>query len=492
MIQEMKKAADNDFFYFCKFILNNNLMQEQPHREMCDFIVSENKLKKLINVPRGGFKSTVLSVGYSLWQITKNPNIRILLTCLSLDNAKEYLGEIKQHIEHNELFKALYGDLKPKDKGQWRAEDINVSSRTRVQGKEATVTVGGINQSKVGMHYDLIIMDDVLDGDTVNTSDQIQKTLRQYRLMLSILDPGCKLIIIGTRYHFYDLYGHIQEHEPNNYDILVKTCWDGPDGYWFPTRLTKEFLAEQKYAQGSTHFANQYENNPLSSDNAIFPPSVIKYYKEEELPKELRHYILTDAAVSLKDEADFTVAMVVAVDQFNNVYVRDPWRGKVVPSDFINIVFDRVVLYNVHMEGCVTLETNTMQQIYRHFFAAEMEKRKFFFPIHELKPNSTVSKERKIQGLQPWFERGKILIKEEHVDLMNEITRFPKSKHDDLVDALSGILEVMTPADHVEPDKWQELIRSGKLTANEVLVWKGLEEATSPKKRKVKRKKWKI
>ena len=152
-MQEIRDHADKDYYYFCKYILNNDLMQEQPHEEMCNFVSTwEENRKKLILVPRGGFKSTVITVGYTIWRILQDRNIRILISSENHSNSCKYLGEIKQQFETNTNLHELYGYLKNQDRTGWRKDEIVVNGRTRTGGKEPTVSVASVGQTRVGMH----------------------------------------------------------------------------------------------------------------------------------------------------------------------------------------------------------------------------------------------------------------------------------------------------------------------------------------------------
>jgi predicted phage terminase large subunit-like protein len=422
----------------------------------------------------------VATVGFTLWNVVNNPNIRVLISSENFSNSAKYLQEIKNHIEQNKLFQALFGNLKPSNIGFWRKEDITVASRTNVGTKEPTITASGVGQTKVGMHYDLVILDDIVSNNNINTADQIQKTLDYYRLILSLPDPGATLIVIGTRYHFQDLYGHILEEEKDYYDIIIRKAIRKDGTLYFPTRLTQEFLDEQKRAQGSAHFSNQYQNEPIDSESAIFRQAWLNYY--ETPPANLRHFILTDAAASLKQSADYSVVMVVGVDEHSNIFIIDPWRDRVTLNDFINKIFESTARYKVHEQGVVTIEVNAFQQAIKYMMSEEMNRRGFYFPIKELSPNTNISKDRRIKALQPYFENGKIYLKKEHIDLIDEIIRYPKTRHDDMVDALCSIVQVIFPADTPETDPYE-----GKTWSHNE---KTVKEEIKKLPRKVKRRKY--
>ena len=144
------------------------------HKELCDFATSEGKRKKLILVPRSHLKSTLVTVGYSLQRIVTNPNVRILIANATYDMATTFLSQIKRHLRFNEKLKNIYGDLS-QNADRWSENMLTVVSDQSYAKKEATVTAYGIGGNLVSQHYDLIIMDDVVNRDFINTPEQIQE-----------------------------------------------------------------------------------------------------------------------------------------------------------------------------------------------------------------------------------------------------------------------------------------------------------------------------
>jgi predicted phage terminase large subunit-like protein len=462
-------------------------MEIQPHEELCNFIADTKKSKRLILMPRGSFKSSVCTVGYSLWRLVNDPNLRILISSETLAQSKVFLNGIKNHIEDNKLFKSLFGDLRPaKVDVTWKKDEITLGSRTKPI-REPSVTASGVGVAKVGMHYDLIILDDVVSDKNVNTPDQIEKTLAHYKLLLSILDPGAELILIGTRYSYADLYGHILSEEAEIFSIMKKSAVMPDGSLFFPSRLTKEYLDQQKKAQGNYIFSCQYQNEPVDEDSAMFKTAWLKFYKHA--PAALRNFIVVDPAASIESQADFSGVIICGIDPDNNILVREALELKVSIYDLIRVIFDKIAQYNIHDEGCLGLETIAFQKTIKYMLIEEMNKRNFFFAIHELAANSRKSKMMRIRGLQPYFENGKIFLQKDQHALIDQIIRYPRTKHDDMIDALANVLEVMVPADPIKGDKWEHC----KLSSNEKWVWQNADEAiTKHQKRMVKMKRGRI
>lgn len=447
MLEQEAISGLKDLYYFDKYILGYKDMAETVHKPLCDFMY-QGKDSKLIMMPRGSFKSSVITVGFSLHNIVLNPDIRILIASEKLSNAQKFLGEIKGHIEGNELFRTCYGKLEGKE-DTWNTTEIVVSSRKK-NLKEPTISTAGIDVTKVGMHYDLIIVDDPVSSSNVTSRDQIEKTLDWYKLLLSLLEPGGRLVVIGTRWDYGDLYGSLQE-EPyaEEFDFYIKKAeWTnektGERELLFPERLTKEFLDKQKRVQGTYIYSCQYLNDPVPTEDATFRPEWFRYWIDAEMRnKELLYFMTVDPAISPELGADFTVFIIGGVDEENNLYIIMIDRGKYSPKEIVDRVFKYQKLYNTTNIG---IETVGFQKTLKYSISDMMREQNHFFNITELKHDSTKSKDARIRALQPRYEQKTIYHAKGDpmtTELEHELLHFPKSKHDDIMDAEASLLEIL-------------------------------------------------
>lgn len=194
----------DDLFDLCKYLLQYADLSWETHRGIVEALEAETK-RKLVVVPRGCFKSTIAVVGFTIQQIIKNFNIRILIDSELYGNSSKFLREIKAHLMSPRLVD-LYGKFE--SPVIWNEGEILINQRT-VARKEATVTCGGVGTTKVGQHYDLIIGDDYNSPDNSDTPEKCQKVIDHYKYNLSILEPGGTYVLIGTRYAEQDITGFV-------------------------------------------------------------------------------------------------------------------------------------------------------------------------------------------------------------------------------------------------------------------------------------------
>jgi predicted phage terminase large subunit-like protein len=477
---KIRRLADASFYFFAKEILGYSKMSEVPHLELCAHVESKGKRKKLTLMPRGSFKSSVVTVGGTIRRLTQNPNLRVLIVSETQKNAIKYVKEIRTHLEQNQKFRAIYGDWV--GDSTWRDFEFFIKPRTQVK-KEPTVMAGSLEKGVLtGMHFDIIILDDVVSLNNINTPDQIEKTLSYYRMLNSILDPGGEVWVNGTRYSVFDLYGWILDPlngERDNFEILLKRAEDEDGTLLMPNVLTKEFLTEQRKTQGEYIYNCQYNNSPISSETSTFKKENVIFY--DEAPKHCINFLSLDCAVSEHVRSDFSALLCVGVDHENNWYVKEARNIKKDPAGVIAELFEVAMKYKPIM--CMGMEKFMLEKALKPHIMDMMERLDFYFPIKELGTNSRISKETRIRGLQPMFEQGKIRIKREHTELAHQIVYHPQVKHDDLLDSLKNFLQIVFPAD-IPPET--KIIELSHLSQNELKVWQGGDKKLRRSVRKTK------
>jgi hypothetical protein len=205
--EKIKHLCETDLKFLCTVILGMKPWSDDVHGGLAR-ILANNVDQKLILMPRGHWKSSVATVAWSIQQILKNPNIRILITNAIWDRARDFLGQIVGYLTSKSILSGLYSSFDGAG-SRFTVDKITISQRTDGTLKDPTVTTAGIGTALTGSHYDIIIHDDLVEENNVATPEQIKKVIRFYENSLDLLDPGGLMVTIGTRWAIGDLYGHI-------------------------------------------------------------------------------------------------------------------------------------------------------------------------------------------------------------------------------------------------------------------------------------------
>lgn len=231
------------------------------------------------------------------------------------------------------------------------------------------------------------------------------------------------------------------------WSVVYEGAYLDDGSLFFPEKLNEEVLESYRKTMGLYKYTNQYLNQCIPDQDQDFKKNWIKEY--DWTPGVKNTFIFIDPAISLEDGADYTATIVVDVDPDKTWFVRLADRRRESATDTIRRLF---TLYHEFKPMKIGIESVAYQAALIHFAKEEMLKKNIFLPITEIK-RSTIgaggvkkdsnSKNMRIRSLVPRFEFGKILLKPGLDDLILELTTFPRGRHDDLIDALSSIEEIV-------------------------------------------------
>jgi hypothetical protein len=194
-----------------------DLLENRPPTDIHPSIIYEPGDKDLliVNTPPEHAKSTTITVNYALYEICRNPNIRIIIVSKTQAMAQKFLLSIKNRLTHPR-YQDLHLAFGPpggfeKNSDSWKQDLIYLSSEARDSGeKDPTVQAIGVRGHIYGARADLIIMDDCVDHTNAHEYEK-QIDWIQSEVMSRIDNDGGKLLVVGTRLRPKDLYSELRD-----------------------------------------------------------------------------------------------------------------------------------------------------------------------------------------------------------------------------------------------------------------------------------------
>lgn len=470
-VPEIQHLCQSSLYFLCKQFLGFHDW-DTVHDDV-EKVLRRKSLRKLILIPRGHLKTSVITKGLTIQRILNDFNHRVLITNQVWDKSREMLHEIKGLLTDKSDLPKIFGQFQA---ARWREDDIEIAQRKKALSAP-TIATSGVEAELTSSHYDTIIADDLVGLNNSQTNDQREKTVRYYKSLIDLLEPGGLAIVVGTRYHQADLYDHIIRNESDYYDVTVRSVVEN-NKIIFPKKFQKRFNAITKaWEPSETHcmdfidylkkskgfeFYSQYMNNPLDEENQRFKKSYFKYWTKR--PQKLFISMSIDPAISLKQDSDNFAINVSGMDADRNIYVLDTIKGKWAPSDAIDHIFTTYFKWRPIKVG---LETQGFQKSLKYALEEEMRRRNQFFPIHELKGSSNTTKELRINGLEPYYRAGKVYHQNWMHSLEDELMAFPRGRHDDEIDALASQLELLMPGGsessfQVPANSWEDAFQKAR------------------------------
>ena len=481
----IREEAEASFERFIRLIFPKQVFG-MVHQEMCQWMTrSTKKDHQLVLMPRDHGKSRFAAF-YALWQLTRNPSIRILYISNTSNLAEKQLGFIKD-IMLSSIYKQYWPNMVNELEGQrkrWTTTEIMVDHPQRAADgiRDPSIMTAGLTTSIVGLHFDLIILDDVVTGDNAYTEEGREKVARQYSFLASIGGAEAQELVVGTRYHPKDLYNEILNmrydifdddgvpiDKEDVYEIFEKQVEDRGDGtgqflwprqqasnglwYGFDRKIWATKFA--KYID-KTQFYAQYYNNPNSATEGAISRSCFQYFEPNKLKqnngywyfsgKRLNLTAAVDFSYTVSKRADYTAIAVVGIDEDRNYYVLDIDRYQ---TKSIKEHFERLLELHKRWDfkkliaEAVSGATPLIEELKNSY----LKPNGIMISIEEVKPTRAdgTKNERlkaildpRYMNMQVWHDRhGNIQTLEDEL-----VLQFPP--HDDCKDAVANAMQFAT------------------------------------------------
>jgi len=428
---------------------------------------------------RGHYKSTILTFGQTIQDILNDPEMTCGIFSHTRPIAKGFLRQIKRELEGNEWLKSLFPEIlyaNPKAESPKWSEDEGIIVRRRSNPKEGTVEAWGlVDGQPTSKHYKLRVYDDVVTRESVTTPDMINKTTEALELSSNLGSKDGKERYAGTRYHFNDTYSEIIRRGAAIPRIHPATEDGTVEGT--PVLLSRAELDKKRRDQGPYTFAAQQLLNPIADDTQGFNSEWIQYYAQDGEYKQFNKYILVDPANEKKKSSDYTSMVVIGLGQDENYYILDAIR------DRLNLTERADALFSLHKRWKplrVGYERYGIMSDIQHI-RDRQQRENYRFEVIELA--GKLSKVDRIRRLIPIFETGRVYFPEtiyrtdyegKVIELVQafieqEYKAFPVGLHDDMLDAMSRILDeemsLTWPKQAQEPDRYRRKFRNQPKTS---------------------------
>lgn len=455
-----RKARDS----FGAFCIRRGYMPAAHHRLLIDRLekLERGEIRSLmVCMPPGSAKSIYSSILYPPWFLGRNPGLLVLAASNTLELAERFGRKARGIVSEADYFETF---------GTKLSEESGAAARWELtNGSE--YFAGAVGGSIVGRRADLLVLDDV-----VKNREEVESTLQRDKVwdwyksdVLTRLKPGARKAFVNTRWHEDDLPGRILENE-KGWEVLIlemeNTKEDDPLGRKIGERLWPEWFTEEMVSTAKEDIGvwnSLYQQNPVPLGGGEFKSEWIEYYDTRPNKGDVAVLMLVDPAGDKGVKSDYTAIWIIGVGADGNYYVLDIVRDKLDLGERTDKVFE---LHRKWKPRVVRYEEYGLQSDISHI-KMEMDRRVYRFKIQKV-AGTRISKEDRIRRLIPIFREGKMVFPREHIYIYNnkhvdlvrvfiqeELEKFPVSKHDDLLDSLSRLVEpgLLIPKQESEEEK---------------------------------------
>jgi predicted phage terminase large subunit-like protein len=388
----------------------------------------------LLMPPRHG-KSELASRRFPAFYLGRRPDRQLISVSASAPLAEDFGRDVRNLILSEE-YRALF-DTK-------LAEDSQAKNKWHTQAGGIYYTLG-IGGQVMGRGADVLLIDDPFANMAEALSETTRKTVYDWYTGTAYnrLQPNGAIVLINHRMHEEDLSGMLLQQQAAGGDKwhvveLPAISVDGEPlwGAAYPI----EALERIKRNTLPRFWSALYQQKPTPDEGDYFKADWLKPYKIEPDKREMRIYGGSDYAVTA-DGGDYTVHIVVGIDPAGRMYLLDLWRGQAASDTWIEAFCDLVKEWK---PMAWAEETGQIRAGVGPFLEKRMRERKAYvyreqFPTRGDKAvrAQSIRGRMALEGLYvrmtaPWF-----------AELQRELLTFPAGKHDDQVDALGLVGQLL-------------------------------------------------
>ena len=442
-------------FSFAREYLGYNLLRVDPHLAWCREL-DLHRPRSLWLEPRYTYKSTVFTKAYPIWRLLRDPNLRILIVNATAENAEAFLSEIVGHYLRNkkliDLYRLLF-DLKPLDPLSAKTKSIVLKTRSRNFSEPSIGTVGALG-NLVSAHYDLIIVDDLCNIDDRESPAIRGKKKRWFQDLVSVLAPEGELVVVGTHWHFDDVYSFIiNELNPQlpprfKYFVQRESCYTDDGKPRFPKILSQKRLEAYRIEKGPLLFACQYLNQPIPTEHQIFKLEALHTVPKSGIDlQRAEAFAFCDPSLGVSDYS----AIVTIVKHNHSWTVFHCDLSRLPHSRLIDKIIELHAFFNYKVIG---IEANSLGKA-----KSDTELSNFELVLKERQNKIGLNvpykliwhnapKLARIESIEPHFSSGQLQFldswNQDYPELIEQLVHFPLAAHDDGPDALAGVIALIT------------------------------------------------
>ena len=269
------------------------------------------------------------------------------------------------------------------------------------------------------------------------------------------LAPGGGVLVILTRWHDDDLAGRLlksalqggDEWEVVRYPAIAEEDEEFRKAgeALHPERYSVEALRRIEKAVGPRDWSALYQQNPVADDGQYFTRSMVNYYDPEDVDEgAMRYYCAWDLAIGKNDRNDYSVGIVVGINDRDDMFVMDVVRGRFDGFELVERILD---LYEQWKPSIIGIEKGHIEMALGPFLEKRVRERGLFEAYFKDLKTGRRDKEARARAIQGRMQQGKVYFPRDAAfsgPLIAELLRFPNGTHDDQVDALSWIGLMMT------------------------------------------------
>jgi hypothetical protein len=451
-VQHIREKAQTDLYFLSKGVLGYDQVEIGAHGALCNFMVREQANRRMVLMPRGHLKTTICTVADSIRLTLCDPNIRILIQNEVLENATDFLKEIKTQWSTNKFLRFLFPELVPERTSgpgvDW--SKTSASLRRSTVSRTSTYMASGSGGSPQSHHFEKIKNDDLIGEKARLSEAEMTKSISWVDAQKPLLNRLEDTIDwYGTRKTMSDVYAHLMDVYKSRIKVFIREPIENgvPIFSKFPLEELMQIMTDTPDV-----WAYDYMNNPIGKGGLDWGKGLLRHYAttsdrriyfEDHITgkpatwhiSELDTVITVDPNGGKKTSADKAAVIVSGASPKDQIFVLEAWSDRPSPDELVEKIWELGLKWRPRKIGI----EDAGQQNTLYYFEKKMRDEAMYFVIKPLKHNNQDKEKRIRAALDTPMKARRVYVQPSMMTLIGQIQLFPQlAAHNwDEIDALS-------------------------------------------------------
>lgn len=479
-----REKARRHFLDFCGYV-DKKYPLEARHLQLlaqklegvAEYVLSGGKSgipRLMVFMPPRYWKSNTCSQKFPAWLLGRDPEKRVILASYGADLATEHSGKVRDLIA-GERYKNIFGERSSLETPVEISEDRRSAQAWALENHSGGMISAGVGGAIVGKGGHLLVLDDPFKNrEEAESEANRRRVVKWYKSSFyTRQEDGAAIIVIMTRWDQEDIAGQlladsVSDPESDQWEVVFLPALglepgDYPAtpeqytenllrGTYIPSagdqlgRVAGEPLWPAKHSEQQLktiaaniddfEFISQYQQMPRLAVGEFFDDQDFRVV--EKAPDGLTWYWYCDLALGQSETSDYNATIGVAMDAQGNLYLRDLLKERELETFLADV---RLRMHTHERSACWGVEDVAFQALVFQQFARDQSL--VGVDIRPIRPQGD-----KVARARPWRQRAKngrlLLVRGAwNQAFIREAASFPKGRHDDAVDAVSGAVQMM-------------------------------------------------
>jgi hypothetical protein len=351
--------ARNDPEAFLEYVMRDEetgapIRLQDFHREW-QRLITQHKRAIIWSAVETG-KTQAISIARALWELGRNPALRILIVSNTDGQAKKIIATIARYIEQSAELRLVFPELRKSTRkaDEWTSHALFVD-RPHIS-KDPSVQSCGVHGNVLGSRVDLLFGDDVLDYEIAASAHQREELIRWWKATIGgRITRNGREYLVGTAWHRDDLMHDFARANAGwicvRYPVITIDPKTGDERSSWPERWPLERIRERTTYLGPIEAARQLKCVARSDEEARFKRAWIDAALDRGRARAPAHALATvppgyytitgvDLGVSRKKKSDLTVITTVVIHPNEDREVLDIQSGRWAADETIGRLID--------------------------------------------------------------------------------------------------------------------------------------------------------